>query len=87
MDMSGRSTDRLQFETGMSFKASERRFVEPKQPLQSNCVHPNQLEAARGELASFPDPKNTLDLDSLYRLRSFFELLDKWDQEENADEK
>jgi hypothetical protein len=71
----------------MSFKASKRRFVEPKQPLQSNCVHPNQLEAAQGELASFPDPKNTLDLDSLCRLRSFFELLDKWDQEENANEK
>jgi hypothetical protein len=71
----------------MSFKASKRRFAESKQPLQSNCVHPNPLEAARGELASFPDPKNTLDLDSLCGLRSFFELLDSWDQEENANEK
>jgi hypothetical protein len=71
----------------MSFKASKRRFVEPKNPVQSNCVHPDQPEAARGELASSPDPKNTPDLDSLCRLRSFFELLDKWDQEENADEK
>jgi hypothetical protein len=71
----------------MSFKASKRRFGEPKNPVQSNCVHPDQPEAARGELASFPDPKNILDLDSLCRLRSFFELLDKWDQQENADEK
>jgi len=71
----------------MSFKASKRQFVEPKQSLQSNCVHPNQLEAPQSELASSPDPRNTLDLDSRCGLRSFLELLDKWEREDNADEK
>jgi len=71
----------------MSFDTSERRVVEPNNPPRSDSVHQNQPVPAEGELASGADPKNNLDLDSLGRLRSLFELLDKWGQEEKADEK
>jgi hypothetical protein len=60
----------------MSFETSKRRSVHPDQPV-----------SAENELASDPDTENTLDLDAVGRLRSLFELLDKWDQEEKTNGK
>ena len=60
--------------------------LQPPQKVTFSRSESAQLLGISVRLASVPDPKNTLDLDSLCRLRSFFELLDRWDQEENADE-
>jgi hypothetical protein len=69
----------------MSFKTSKRRIVDPEQTPRTISVRPDQPVLVENELAPGPDTENTLDLDSLLRLRSFFELLDKWDQEEETD--
>ncbi len=71
----------------MSSGISKRRIVEPEGLPQSISVQQDQQVPGGDELAPGPDPENTIDLDSLGRLRSFFELLDKWDQEEKTDEK
>jgi hypothetical protein len=68
----------------MSFEISKRRFVEPKLP-GTISVHPDHPVLAESELV--PAPQNPLDLDALGRLRTLFELLDTWDQEEKGDEK
>jgi hypothetical protein len=71
----------------MSFETSKRPIDAPESLPRSISVQQDQAVPAEGELAPGSDPENALDLDSLGRLRSFFELLDKWDQEEKADEK
>jgi hypothetical protein len=71
----------------MSFETSKRRIVEPEQLPRTISVHPDPPVLAEGELAPCQGPETILDLDSLGRLRSFFELLDEWDQKEKANEK
>lgn len=71
----------------MSFESSKRRVDAPEGLPRSISVRQDQPVPAEGELTPDPEPGNTLDLDSLGRLRSFFELLDEWDQKEKGDEK
>jgi hypothetical protein len=71
----------------MSFESSKRRIDAAEDLPRSISVPQDQPVPAEGKLAPGPDPENTLNLDSLGRLRNFLELLDKWDQKEKADEK
>jgi hypothetical protein len=71
----------------MSFESSEKRLVEPERLPETTSVHRDQPVLAQSELAPHPATENPLDLDALGRLWTLFELLDKWDQEEKADEK
>jgi len=71
----------------MSSGTSKRRIVEPEGLPQSISVQQDQQVPAEGKLTPGPDPENTLDSDSLGRVRGLFELLDKWDREEKASEK
>ena len=66
-------------------ESSKRRLVEPERLPGTTSVHPDRPVLADSELVSAP--QYPLDLDALGRLRTLFELLDKWDQEEKADEK
>jgi hypothetical protein len=71
----------------MSFESSKRRLVEPEQLPETTSVDRDQPVLAQSELAPHPTPENPIDLDALGRLRTLFELLDKWNQEEKVDEK
>jgi hypothetical protein len=71
----------------MSFESSKRRIVEPERLPGTTSVHPDQPVLAESELAPRSAPESSLDLDSLGRLRTLFELLETWDQQEKADEK
>jgi hypothetical protein len=71
----------------MSFETSKRRIVKSERHPRPISVQWDQPASAESELASGPYPENTLDLDSLERLRGLFELLDKWDQQEKTDGK
>jgi hypothetical protein len=71
----------------MSFETSKRRIVKSERHPRTISVQLDQPVLAESELASGPHPENTLDLDSLARLRGLFELLDKWDQQEKTDGK
>lgn len=86
MDMSARHPDR-RLEAHMSFESSKRRIVEPERLPGTISARPDQPVLAGDELAPSLAPENPLDLNALGRLRALFELLDKWDQEEKADEK
>jgi hypothetical protein len=71
----------------MSFESSKKHLVEPERLPGTTSVHSDQSVLAQSELPPLPAPENPLDLDALGSLRILFELLDKWDQEEKADEK
>ena len=68
-------------------ESSKRRLVEPERLPGTTSVHPNHPDLATSELAPHPAPDSSLDVDALVVLRALFELLDKWDKEEKADEK
>jgi hypothetical protein len=88
MDMSARHPDRQSVGSRhMSFESSKRRLAEPERLPGTESVHPDQPVLVDSELAAVPAPESPLDLDALGSLRTLFELLDTWDQEEKADEK
>jgi hypothetical protein len=71
----------------MSFETVKRRTVKSEQ--RSNVVpipagHPVSEDSVLAPTAALA---NSLDSDALERLRTFFELLDSWDQKERVDEK
>lgn len=70
----------------MSFETSKKRVVEPARLAGTSSARPDQPVSKDGALPPSSAPENALDSQSMSRLREFFELLDKWDRGENADE-
>lgn len=71
----------------MSFESSKRRTAKSEQRSNLIPIPPDPLVSEESALAPTAALENTLDSDALGRLGTLFELLDSWNQKEEADEK
>jgi hypothetical protein len=69
----------------MAIETPRRRLIEGTDSPHPKCARRDETELAETAPASSAD--FGLDASSVPAFRSFFELLDRWDQEENEDEK
>lgn len=69
----------------MAIETPRRRLIEAIDTPDPKCASRDETELTQTAPASCAD--FDLDPSSIAAFRSLFELLDKWDQEENADEK
>jgi hypothetical protein len=69
----------------MAIETPRRRLIERSDSSDLKCAGRDETEFA--EIAPASNADFGLDANSIAAFRSFFELLDKWDQEENQDEK
>jgi hypothetical protein len=68
----------------MAIETPRRRFIKRRDPPDAKCARRDETELAESAPASNADIG--FDASSMAAFRSFFELLDRWDQEENKDE-
>lgn len=69
----------------MAIETPRRRLTEGIDSSDAKCASRDETELTETAPASCADFE--LDACSITAFRSLFELLDKWDQEENTDEK
>jgi hypothetical protein len=71
---------------GMAIETPKRRLSEGRDSPDLKCASRDETELA-AETAPARTADFGLDAGSIAAFRSFFELLDRWDQEENENEK
>jgi hypothetical protein len=69
----------------MPIGTPKRRPTEHIDSTSGSCVNPGAIELAEALLVR--NAGDLMDADSIEAFRSLFELLDRWDREENENEK
>jgi hypothetical protein len=87
MDMSVRHSGRPGLKRPMSFEDPNRRIIEPESLPGGPSVSLDQPTSAQRAPTRLAAPETPLDLGAMGKLQALFELLDRWDQQEQTNEK